>query len=233
MSEALLYRWPAPAKFGRVVPKSKFYEQGTVPAAIRQKFVNDVQRITWAYKLAESTIHLRGTDLVPEIQVFTIEVKDAPGGNVADEVLAAIDKAVQFHVIFEIHRGTGDGAGIRMTAADKILGGSRPLQSPYFSTAWMSTDSERVALPPALDLAGLHAALVAPLLPVPARPGERLSEVTARITKAVALQREITSLEKRLRAEPQLNRKIDLRRLLKHRTQELAELTDTALSTKG
>ena len=70
-----LYRWPEAARFGRVVPKSKFYEQGTVPAAVREKFVSEVQRITWAYKLAENTINLPGTSAVPEIQVFQIDAK--------------------------------------------------------------------------------------------------------------------------------------------------------------
>lgn len=62
---ALLYRWPVAAKFGRTVPKTKFYEHGTVPGAVRDKFVSEIQRITWAYKLAQSTINLPGNADVP------------------------------------------------------------------------------------------------------------------------------------------------------------------------
>ena len=46
-----------------------------MPAAVREKFVAEVQRITWAYKLAENTINLPGTSAVPEIQVFQIDAK--------------------------------------------------------------------------------------------------------------------------------------------------------------
>ncbi len=88
---APLFRWPAAAKFGRVVPKTKFYEHTTIAVTLREKFVAEVQRITWAYKLADDTIHLRGDDSVPEILVFTVEVKD---DDVSDDVLTAIDRAV-------------------------------------------------------------------------------------------------------------------------------------------
>ena len=63
-----------------------------------------MRRITWAYKLAESTINLPGSGEVPEIQVFEIEAKD---DDVAEGVLAAIDKAVRTPIIFEISRGEG------------------------------------------------------------------------------------------------------------------------------
>ncbi|WP_258048532.1 DUF4391 domain-containing protein [Mycobacterium kansasii] len=95
----VLYRWPAAAKFGRQVPKTKFYEHGAVSAALRDKFVNEIQRITWAYKLAESTINLVGDQQVPEIQVFQI---DAKCDDVSEPVIAAIDKAVRTPIIFEI-----------------------------------------------------------------------------------------------------------------------------------
>ena len=60
MTGRLLYQWPSTARFGRVVPKNKFYKHGNVTAAVREKFVAEVQRITWAYKLADTTINLQG-----------------------------------------------------------------------------------------------------------------------------------------------------------------------------
>lgn len=226
MPEAVLYRWPPNAAFGRSVPKTKFYEHGTVRTALREKFVDDIQRITWAYKLAEDTIRLRGTAKVPEIQVFTIETKSA---DVSDEVLAAIDKAVHFPIIFEV-AGT---ERVRMAAAQKTLGGKAPRIGTYFATDWQPADAARRPLPTALDLPSLYEALLASLLPVVARVGETVSEATDRLDRARKLQREIAALEKKLRGEPQLNRKIDLRRQLKERETALAELTDTAPSNRG
>ena len=225
MTGALLYRWPAAAKFGRVVPKTKFYERTTVSAKTRGKFVAEVQRITWAYKLADATIHLHGNAAVPEIQVFVIDAKD---DDVSDDVFTAIDKAVQFPIIFELNRGSGAQARTRMVAAHKQLDGPKPRLSAYFSTVWQSADAPRVPLPLALDLPALYAGLLAPVLPIAARPGERLLETTARMEQARKVEREIAALERRLRTELQLNRKVELRRELRDRTAILTALTALA-----
>lgn len=226
MTEPVLYRWPANAAFGRSVPKMKFYEHGNVRTALREKFVDDIQRITWAYKLADDTIRLRGTTTVPEIQVFTIETK---GADVSDEVLATIDKTVHFPIVFEV-ASTGR---VRMAAAQKTLDGKTPRIATYFTTDWQPADAPRRPLPTALDLASLYEALLVSLLPVATRVGETVSEATDRLDRTRKLQREIAALEKKLRTEPQLNRKIELRRQLKEREAALVELTDTAPSTRG
>lgn len=217
MTEPVLYRWPPAAKFGRVVPKTKFYEHGNVRSALREKFVDDVQRLTWAYKLAESTIRLQGTEAVPEIQVFTVETK---GGDVGDDVLTAIDKSVHFPIIFEVSRGDE----VRMVAGHKTLGGTTPKVGTYFTTPWRPVDAARTPLPTAIDLSALYEALLSALLPVATRRGESLSEVEDRMERAKKLEREITALERKLRTEPQLNRKVELRRELKDRQAALAAL---------
>lgn len=222
MTGPALYRWPAAAKFGRIVPKARFYEQATLPATLQRKFVADVERITWAYKLADATIHLRGEAAVPEIQVFVIDAKET---DVSDDVLAAIDKAIPFPIIFEITRATGETARTRMVAAHKRLGGTKPRLGAYLSTDWHEADAPRVPLPPALDLSALYTGLLIPLLPVPARQGERLSEVASRMEQVRKLTRETAALEKRLRAEPQLNRKVELLRELRDRSANLDALT--------
>ncbi|MDC3300033.1 DUF4391 domain-containing protein [Acidimicrobiales bacterium] len=226
MNAQCLYRWPPAARFGRVVPKNKFFEHGKIATTVREKFVSEVQRITWAYKLADSTIHLRGTEAVPEIQVFVI---DAKGDDVSDDVLAAIDKAVPFPIIFEINRDSGGEGQTRMAGCHKRLDGAKPQLSSYFSNSWLTVDTTRSALPSALDLASLYSGLLTPMLPVEPRAGERLSEATERVGQARKLQREIATLERRLRREPQLNRKVELRRELKEREARLAAVTDPVL----
>lgn len=216
----LLYRWPAAAEFGRSVPKTKFYEHGTVATALREKFVAEVKRITWAYKLAETTINLPGNGDVPEIQVFQI---DAKGRDVSESVLVAIDKAVKTPIIFEIVAGEGDDQRIRMTASHKQVGSGTPKLGAYYTTDWQSEDAERQTLPTAISLPSLYTALLAPLTPVSARPGEEVSDVAARLQAVRKLERDVASLERKLRTEPQLNRKVELRRALKTKQSELEQ----------
>ena len=213
----VLYRWPAAAKFGRQVPKTKFYEHGTVSTALREKFVAEVQRITWAYKLAESTINLTGDPGVPEIQVFQI---DAKGEDVSEPVLAAIDKAVQTPIIFEV---TSSDERIRMAAAHKQIAFATPKLSAYYTTGWQTGKAVRQPLPTAISLPALYAALVQSLTPVSTRPGEELSDLAARLETVRKLEQEVASLQRKLRTEPQLNRKVELRRTLKTKQAELEQ----------
>ena len=221
---SVLYRWPKSAEFGRVVPKTKFYEHASLGSAVKDGFVSDVRRIRWAYKLAESTINLRASSEVPEIQVFEIEAKEE---DIAEGVLAAIDKAVRTPIIFEISQGEGGNASIRMVAAHKQIGTGAPKLGPYFSTDWQLGLSDRLPLPPAIDMTSMYTALLQPLTPVASRAGENVSDVVGRLTAVRTLEREVAALERKLRNEAQLNRKFELRRTLRAKQADLAELTST------
>lgn len=216
----VLFRWPEAAKFGRRVPKEKFYAHGTVTTAVREKFTAEVQRITWAYKLAETTINLPGTSAVPEVQVFTINAKTS---DVSEAVMGAIDRAIPFPIIFEIARHR-EQPEVRTAAAHKQLGTGAPKLSAYYSTGWQPADAARQALPTAITLPALYTALLQPLMPITTRPGEEMSDVADRLATVRKLEREVASLERKLRTEPQLNRKVELRRTLKTKQHELAEL---------
>lgn len=218
----LLYRWPKAAEFGRVIPKTKFYEHTSLGSTVKDRFVSDVRRITWAFKLAASTINLPGSGEVPEIQIFEIEAKEE---DVAEGVLAAIDKAVRTPIIFEISQGAGSNGPIRMVAAHKQLGTGAPKCGPYFSTDWQPAPGDRVPLPTAIDLTSMYTALLEPLTPVASRVGESVSDVVGRLTSVRSLEREIAALERKLRHEPQLNRKIELRRTIKTKQATLVDLT--------
>ncbi|MCF3936975.1 DUF4391 domain-containing protein [Gordonia tangerina] len=219
----MLYRWPTAARFDRRVPKEKFYRHGTVTAAVRDKFVADVQRITWAYKLAESTVNLAGNTTVPEIQIFEI---DAKSNDVTESVLTAIDRAIPFPIIFEINRGSGETQVTRMVAAHKQLTSGAPKIGNYYSTGWQPARTERRPLPASITLPALYTALLDPLTPVDARPGEDVSEVAARLHTVRKLEREIAALERKLGAERQFNRKVQLRRALKTKQAELTVLVE-------
>ncbi|WP_326831560.1 DUF4391 domain-containing protein [Arthrobacter sp. BL-252-APC-1A] len=216
----LLYKWPSGAEFGSRVPKEKIYDQVGFPALAREKFVSEVQRIVWTHKLAPATVNLPGTLEVAEIQVFRI---DAKGGEVSDSVLSAIDKAVKFPIIFELVGGEGENRKICMAAAHKQIRTGTPALSQHFRTAWQRLAADRSPLPAAIDLGGLYTALLTPLLPVATRAGDDVSEVAARLVSVRKLEREIATLERKLRTEPQLNRKIELRRTLKIKQAELEQ----------
>ncbi|ATY14918.1 DUF4391 domain-containing protein [Amycolatopsis sp. AA4] len=221
-----LYQWPPATRYGKVVPKTKLYEHGKFRTALREQLVAEVERVVWAYKLAEDRINLPGTAAVPEIQVFRI---DAKIDDVSDAVLAAVDTAVRTPIVFEINRDESNERSIRMVAAYKQLG-KTPKLGPYYSTDWHPADAERMPIPTAIDLAGLYTALLQPLTSVVERPGETISSLIARAGTVRSLQREVATLDRKLRTEPQFNRKVELRRELKKKQATLVDLTSPTAS---
>ncbi|MFG6445861.1 DUF4391 domain-containing protein [Microbacterium sp. P07] len=214
----ILYRWPAGARFGARVPKERFYERTASTGALREMFVAEVSRISWAYKLAAETINLPGSPEVPEIEVLQL---DAKSNDISAQVLASIDKAIPNPVIFEVRRDDAQGGAVRMTAAHTPVGSPARRPSAYFSTGWMRGDFPRTPLPTAITMAALYSALIGPLTPLALRPGESPADVSERLNAVRRIEREISALERKLRSEPQLNRKVELRRELKAKQAEL------------
>ena len=226
--EANLIQWPEAAKVDRVIPKERLYAAASAGTALKQRFVDEVQRVRWAYKLGEESLRLAPGETVTEIQVFVLDLK---GSSLDNSVLASIDKAIPSQIIFELRREDGLWTEQAMTAAYKRAGG-KTKGTDYFRTGWIGSDQPRIPLPAALDMDGLYSQLLGRLLPHPIWPVEELSDALDRMGRIRRLTREIAALEKRLRTEPQLNRKIDLRRQIKERTTVLTELTDPVPSNK-
>jgi hypothetical protein len=72
-------------------------------------------------------------------------------------------------------------------------------------------------------MAALYSALIGPLTPLTPRAGESPAVVGERLDAVRRLEREISTLERKLRSEPQLNRKVELRRELKAKQAELEQ----------
>ncbi len=218
----VLWKWPETTRVGKVVPKSKFYEKAKVSNRLRDAFVNEVERITWGYKLAPQTLSLASSSEVPEIQVFLVEAK--ADREVSWDVLSAIDSSVHTPIIFEEQR---DGR-IRTVAAFKESGPKAPKISARMAGDWGRDSAERTHLPLARDLGSLYRELLRPLMHLTPRPGESLSEAFGRIEEARSLEREVEALKRKLVKEPQLNRKLDIRRELMRRTAEYEALVAEA-----
>lgn len=213
--------YPPAAKFGKGIPKNKIYEHSGANTRLKDLFVKEVEQIVWQYKLAPETINLPARPGVPELQVFSLQIK-TPELN--REVLRAIDGAVQFPIVFELSfdgRTQVVACYKRPSEADA----SRWVLSSYFATDWMPAATTRTAMPLALDMAHLYAALLQRLLPMSARPQEALSDWIARVELAASKRREVEKTQARLAKEKQFNRKVEINALLRQLKNELQGLT--------
>lgn len=216
----VLFDYPKKAAFGRVLPKSKIYEHARPTSAIKELFVRQVEQISWQYKLAPETINIKGTVAVPEIQVFSIALRD---DELKTEVLRCIDQAIPFPILFELKH---DGK-VKPTAAFKRpseADATKWIVSEYFDGDWALGDTLRMPLPMVFDLEALYGHLLAPLMPYPARPGEGLQARVERMERIRIKQRELVRCEARMRKEKQFNRKVVINAELREIKIVLSEL---------
>lgn len=216
----VMFEYPPQAAFGRVLPKRKLYEQAKANTRTKDLFVAQVDKITWAYKLAPETINLAATDAVPEIQVFHIALK---GNQLHFDVLSCIDKAIPLPIIFELSQADkvqSIACHKRPSEADS----DKHVCSDYLASEWLNSDTARQLLPTVLDLATLYERLLHPLLPQPQRPIETLPNWVERAEKIARTQREIGQLEAKIRNQKQFNRRLEINQQRKTLLAELRAL---------
>ena len=213
-----LYKFPSQAKVDRLIPKNKFYEQGKANTKIEQLFVNQVENIRWAYKLASSTIHLQDQEDLKEIQIFRVKSRVE---DLDVSILSFIDKLILTPIIFEVvyqDKVKVVATYKRLNQADK----TKAVIGQYYASGWLE-DVNRVELPLYLKLADLYEHFIEQLLPL-AVSGEQHQDresisLEIKLQKAQqleSLQKQLDKLKSKLRNEKQFNRRVELNKQLQN-----------------
>lgn len=215
-----LFVWPSKAAVNRPVAKAKIYAHAKPTAALRALFVDQVESITWACKLAPETINLPAKPDVPEIEVFEIALK-LPDVN--HSVLRCIDKAIPFPILFVL-RYDGHSQPVAAYKRPSDAASGQWVVGDYHAAPWQKDSVVRPGLPVALDLQGLYEQLLRQHFAVPARAGESLRDQLDRLSLMSAKQAAAAKLETRLAQEKQFNRKVEINAQLRTIRTELHAL---------
>ena len=219
----MLFDYPTKARFGRKIPKSKLYENASANTKLKDKFVNQIEKIVWQYKLAPNTLNLDATNKVPEIQVFDIFLKTK---EVDQALLEVIDKAIPLPIIFQIHKGNK----VKIKAAYK-----RPSESAnnkwviesYFESEWLDKDVAKQPMPQVLDLGKLYEQILKSLMPVEitsSKTTQTIDEQVGIINQINSLQKELDKLNSKYKKEKQRNRQFEINKQIKLKQKELDNL---------
>ena len=243
-----LFDWPSATEFGRVIPKSRIFENARVSKSLRKRFAQEVDKIVWSHKLAPETTNLVTSRNAPEIQIINIKLRVEV---LHHDVLRAVDRAVPFPLIFEMSRGDK----LKVVAAHKRPSGTvntKWLISTYFESEWLDKHTPRVPLPVALDMGALYERLITPLIEgqlanlmetilpdlpqsvrdTPQKPYTADKQVFAtplanRIASAEAIRAKVRDMHRtkaRLGREKQFNRRVEINATLRSALQELQQM---------
>ena len=219
----MLFDSPTKARFGRKIPKSKLYENASANTKLKDKFVNQIEKIVWQYKLAPNTLNLDATNKVPEIQVFDIFLKTK---EVDQTLLEVIDKAIPLPIIFQIHRDNK----VKVKAAYKRPSGSannKWVIESYFESEWLDKDTAKQPMPQALDLGKLYEQILKSLMPVEvtsSKTMQTLDEQVGIINQISSLQKELDKLNSKYKKEKQANRQFEIHKQIKLTQRQLDNL---------
>ena len=207
-----LYKFPPQAKVDRLIPKNKFYEQGKANTKIEQLFVDQVENIRWAYKLASSTIHLQDQEDLKEIQIFRVKSRVE---DLDVSILSFIDKLILTPIIFEVvyqDKVKVVATYKRLNQADK----TKAVLGQYYASEWLE-DHDRIELPLYLKLADLYEHFIAQILPIALSKDQENDDesvsIELQLQKAQqleSLQKQLDKLKSKLRTEKQFNRKVEI-----------------------
>ena len=221
-----LYKFPQQAKVDRLIPKNKFYEQGKANTKIEQLFVNQVENIRWAYKLASSTIHLQDQEDLKEIQIFRVKSRVE---DLDVSILSFIDKLILTPIVFEViyqDKVKVVATYKRLNQADK----TKTVIGQYYASEWLE-DHDRVELPIYLKLADLYEHFIAQILPIAlSKDQENDNESVSielqlqKVQQLESLQKQLNQLQSKLRNERQFNRKVELNKKVSELESQLAQV---------
>lgn len=197
--------FPQSTKVGKPVPKNAFYKHLEVNAKIKQHFVDDVARIDWLYKLAPSTLNVADGTAVHEIVVFSavLKSKDCP-----DDVFLFIDQNMPRHVVFILEYESRYKVLLNYKEwKDGQNGQFRIVKT--FATGWLAI--EQLSLPvEGQTMDAVYEAMagrVSGFGTTKSADTRHIIELESLIAKG---KRDVENLQKRIRAERQLNRQMEL-----------------------
>jgi len=213
---------PKTTEFNKRIPKQKFYENMDISPALKKVFVEQVRSIYWKNKIAASTTNLAaGTD-VTELEVLEVRLR-SPVPD--DSLLRQIDKEIPYHILFLLeYQGKYQAwigykeAAASGTNAFKVNG--------YYHTAWLPEDELPLKVE-GLSVDKVYENFVRQIAGdtlKTADAGETLKESVARSEQKQQLEKQIATLQAKIRKEKQLNKQMQMNTELKKLKKELEVL---------
>ncbi len=231
------FNLPDSTEFNRRVPKQKFYENLAVSAVLKRSFIDEIKTVWWRNKLAATTLNLAKGTAVTEIEVFEIELAN---GELNEDILWQMDRMIPYHLLFVLTFENRAQAWIGYKEAS-ATGENAFKVNRYYHTGWIPREALRFTLS-GLTLDEVYENLVlnihAASQPVPiGRDGLRavreegavwredlsISENIAHDAARARLEKQIATLEAKMRKEKQLNRKMELNAELKRLQKDLGK----------
>lgn len=214
-----LLSYPQSTVVNRVVPKTMFYKFMEVNPRMKVRFVNDVEKITWLYKLSASTLNVTSSDDLVEIDVFvaTLKQQDCP-----TDLFTFIDTNMPHHIVFILEYDNSYMILLNYKDwADNTHTKFKITKS--FASLWM--DENRLSLEiQGQSLSRVYENFVAQVSGIGEHKAGAMAEIVDFKKRIAAMEAELQNLQKKMRKEPQYDKQVKMNKQVKAKRHELDEL---------
>lgn len=210
---------PKTTEFNKRIPKQKFYDNMDISPALKKVFVEQVRIIYWKNKIAASTTNLAAGNNVTELEVFEVRLNSPV---LDDSLLRQIDKEIPYHILFLLeYQGKYQAwIGYKETAAS----GNKTFKvNGYYQTEWLDEDELPLKIV-GLNVDAVYENFVRQIAGDKLKTktvGESLKDSVKRDEQKQSLQKQIATLEAKIRKEKQLNKQMQMNNELKKLKKEL------------
>ena len=205
----------------RVVPKTMFYKFMEVNPRMKVRFVNDVEKITWLYKLSANTLNVTSSDDLVEIDVFvaTLKQQDCP-----TDLFTFIDTNMPHHIVFILEYDNSYMILLNYKDwADNTHTKFKITKS--FASLWM--DENRLSLEiQGQSLSRVYENFVAQVSGIGEHKAGAMAEIVDLKKRIAAMEAELQNLQKKMRKEPQYDKQVKMNKQVKTKRHELDELKE-------
>ncbi|SCJ51286.1 Uncharacterised protein [uncultured Clostridium sp.] len=197
---------PVSTEFNKRIPKQKFYENIAVTSAMKKAFVEQIRIIYWRNKIAATTLNLAAGEQVTEIEVFEVRLS-AP--ELDESVLRQIDREIPYHILFLLECEGKYQAAIGYKEAAE--GKTAFKVDRYYYTDWLEADELPVHLD-GLSLDAVYENFVRQIAGTALGSDESatLKESIEQQKQREQLEKQIVTLEAKIRKEIQPKKKYEL-----------------------
>ena len=203
---------PKTTEFNKRIPKQKFYENLSVTPAVKKAFTEQIKIIYWRNKLAATTLNLAPGEQVTEIEVFEVKLNSP---DLDENVLRLIDREIPYHILFLLEY---DGKYQAAVGYKEAAGSGKAAfkVDRYYRTEWLTEEELPLHLE-GLTIDAVYENLIRQIAGDSLSGGEdtTLKESVEHQKKREQMEKQIATLEAKMKKEKQLNRKMELKAEIK------------------
>lgn len=209
---------PSTTEFNKKIPKQRFYENLSITPALKRVFVEQIQSIVWANKIAPATISVEAGEKVSEIEVFRITLNS---DNIDEAALRQMDKQIPYHILFVLEYN----GKVRLCIGHKEIstGDNAFKVNSYFYSHWRNEQETSINIE-GFNMDAVYENFVRQISGITVEGDNTLDEQITVNEQREKLNREIEKLRTKIRKEKQFNRQVELNKLLKALLRDLENI---------